>query len=279
MAGLIDRIGALAGTELGKALDLAHGVYLERMGVHNHTGRAIVETAAEVARAHPNLVGIGVGLLVEQFLTEQKRRHDIHLAELQGEAEAGGVKTKAPPPAAGTPSPPPRPPRPDLHIPLVHHDLIQLHALRPGKIALELFGALVLLKLASSGLRWFRHDKQHEAWFGPAARIRLWSATIATYYVVKSLKSPKVSAWRNAAVALFATDALKPVLKAPKTRRSNPPARPAPPALSRPAAPGITPATAPAPAPSTPAAPPSSAAPSAAQDLAPAPHPNGSALH
>jgi hypothetical protein len=44
----------------------------------------------------------------------------------------------------------------------------------------------------------------------------LWSGAIATYYLVKSLKSPKVSAWRNAAVALFATRALKPALRAPK---------------------------------------------------------------
>ncbi len=218
MAGLIDRIGSLAGTELGQAMDLAHRTYMERMGVHNHTGRAILETAAEVARNHPNLVGIGVGLLVEQFLSEQKRRHDVYLAELEGEAEAG---SQQPPRLAGPPEAGPQAAGDDLHVPLVHHDLIRLHELRPGRIAFEVFGALVLLKLASSGLRWFRHDKQHEVWFGPAARIRLWSGTIAAYYLVKSLKSPKLSAWRNAAVALFATDALKPVLRAPKPSRKS----------------------------------------------------------
>jgi hypothetical protein len=236
VAGLIDRIGSLSGTELGKAVDLGHRFYQERMGVHNHMGRAIIETAAEVARNHPNLVGIGVGLLVEQFLAEQKRRHDVYLAELEGEAEAGSPKLS--PPSTSTPRPGAQEPQQGFHVPLVHHDLIQLHALRPGRIAFEVFGALVLLKLASAGIRWFQHDKGHAVWFGPAAKIRLWSGTFAAYYLVKSLKSPRISAWRNAAVALFATDALKPVLKAPKRRRnSKQPSRPAVTALSQPAAP------------------------------------------
>lgn len=237
MAGLIDRIGSLAGTDLGKAVDLGHRFYLERMGVHNHTGRALVETAAEIARNHPNLVGIGVGLLVEQFLAEQKRRHDVYVAELEGEAKIGAPPQKPltvdrPKPA---PAPKPHGPHLDLHLPVLHGDLIKLDALRPGTVALEVFGALVLLKLASTGLRWFRHDKQHEVWFAPAAKIRLWSGAIAAYYLVKSLKSPKMSAWRNAAVALFATDALKPVLKAPKRRgKTNPPSRAVTPVLSSP---------------------------------------------
>lgn len=225
MAGLIDRIGSLAGTELGKAVDLAHSHYQARIGVHSHTGRALIETAAEVARNHPNLVGIGVGLLVEQFLAEQKRRHDMHMAELEGEAEEA-AKLGAPPPA-------PKPPAAGHglhlpHVPLVYHDLINLHALRPGKIAFEVFGALTLLKLASSGVRLFRHNRQHEVWFAPAARVRLWSGTFAAYYLVKYLKSHKVSAWRNAFVALFATDALKPVLRAPKRRKGAQPAYHAP---------------------------------------------------
>ncbi len=294
MAGLIDRIGSLAGTDLGKAVDLAHRFYQERMGVHSHTGRAIIETAAEVARNHPNLVGIGAGLLVEQFLSEQKRRHDIHLAELEGEAEAGGARP-APPSAAapksrspnpgepipGAPNPGAKAPRHDFHVPLVHHDFIQLHALRPGRVALEVFGALALLKLASSGMRWFRHDHQHEAWFAPAARIRLWSGSIAAYYLVKSLKSPKVSAWRNGAIALFATDALKPVLKAPKRRKgTSPPQRPTPPALTRPAAPFAAPAPL-APVASTPPAEAYASAPSTAHDPAPPPaqHSDAPALH
>ena len=129
-----------------------------------------------------------------------------------------------------------------------------MQLLHPRKVALEVFGALVLLKLSASGLRWFQHDKQHEVWFAPAARIRLWSGTIAAYYLVKSIKSPKLSAWRNGAIALFATDALKPVLQGPKRRGKPAPPRPstAPvltaPAASEPAAPQpAPPSTAPTP--------------------------------
>lgn len=277
MAGLIDRIGALAGTDLGKAVDLGHRFYQERMDVHNHMGRAILETAAEVARNHPNLVGIGAGLLVEQFLSEQKRRHDVFLAEREGEAEAGGAPRAAGPEPAV--APPPRSglgPFPfDLHVPLVHHELIQLNRLRPGRVAFEVFGALVLLKLASSGLRWFRHDHQHEAWFAPAARIRLWSGTFATYYLLKSLQSPRISAWRNAAVALFATDALKPVLNSPRRRSAA--VQPSPPAAALAAsAPPFSP---PAPRPPPPAeAPPEAVAP---HPLTPPsrPRPDAPALH
>ncbi len=249
MPGIIDRIGSLAGTELGKAIDLAHRFYQERMGVHNHTGRALIETAAEVARNHPNLVGIGVGLLVEQFLAEQKRRHDVHMAEMEAHPELATPShaDRAAKPESKSPA---THGLPDIHYPLVHHDLIQLHTLRPGRIAFEVFGALALLKLASTGVRWFRHDKQHEVWFAPAARIRLWSGTIAAYYLAKSLKSPKLSAWRNAAVALFATDALKPVLKGPKRRKKgDQPYRPVAPAIAH------APAAPPAPRPPAPAEP------------------------
>ena len=76
MPGIVERIGSLAGTELAKAADLAHSVFQDRMQTHGHTGRAIIETIAEICRNHPNLVGIGVGLLVEQILLEEKRRHD-----------------------------------------------------------------------------------------------------------------------------------------------------------------------------------------------------------
>lgn len=243
MPGLIDRIGSLAGTELGKAVDLAHRHYQERMGVHRHTGRALIETVAEVARNHPNLVGVGVGLLVEQFLAEQKRRHDTHMAELEGEAEEAAKLGAAPPP----PKPPGPHGLPNIHHPLVPHDLIKLHTLRPGKIAFEVFGALILLKLASSGLRMFRHDKQHEVWFAPAARIRLWSGTFAAYNLVKALKAERPSAWRNAFIALFATDALKPVLRAPKRKKGAQPSYPAPPPPSVQPAPALPPPPAAAP--------------------------------
>ncbi len=228
MAGIIERIGSLAGTELGKAANLAHNFYSERMSVHSHTGRALVETAAEVARNHPNLVGIGVGLLVEQLLAEEKRRHDAHIAN--GD-HPNALPPRAPPHTSGKDKPKAMLP----HHPVVHHDLIKLSTLRPGRVALEVFGGILLLKLASSGARMFRHKRQGEVWFAPAARVRLWSGTFAAYYLVKSMRSPKLSAWRNAAVALFATDALKPVLKVPKQRRGQVSAAPSPVALSAPA--------------------------------------------
>ena len=53
-----------------------------------------------------------------------------------------------------------------------------------------------------------------------AAKIHLLSASIATYYFAKSLRARRVSAWRNAAVALFGTDAVKPLLKPQKSFRT-----------------------------------------------------------
>ena len=101
---------------------------------------------------------------------------------------------------------------------------LHLSSQKPGRVALEVFGGILLLKLASSGARWFRHKHQGEVWFAPAARVRLWSGTIAAYYLAKSIRSPKLSAWRNGAVAFFGTDALKPVLRAPKKRKGAHPA-------------------------------------------------------
>ena len=62
--GVIEKIGSLAGTEMAKAVNLAHETFQDRVGEHGHTGRALVETFTEVCRNHPNAVGIGVGLLV-----------------------------------------------------------------------------------------------------------------------------------------------------------------------------------------------------------------------
>src|SRR5476649_1541175 len=79
MAGIFERITSLAGTEAAKAINLAHEHFQLRMGEHGHTGRALIETVAEVCRNHPNLVGIAVGLMVEQLLVEEKHRHEAHL--------------------------------------------------------------------------------------------------------------------------------------------------------------------------------------------------------
>ena len=226
MAGIIERIGSLAGTELAKAVNLAHSHYTARMNVHGHTGRALVETVAEVCRNHPNLVGIGVGLLVEQLLTEEKKHHD---AQVRAREEAPptpvdpvtGEPVPAPPAdphaipgPASTPTDPSHPDHPDhhLHLPTLHAPSVRLSNLKPGKTAWEVFGALMALKIASFTARLFKRDHA-DVWFAPAARIHLISGSLATYYFVKSARSPKLSAWRNAAIALFATDALKPVLK------------------------------------------------------------------
>ena len=226
MAGIVERIGSLAGTELAKAVNLAHSHYTTRMNVHGHTGRAIIETVAEVARNHPNLVGIGVGLLVEQLLVEERRIHNAHVAAEAAAPEPAvdPVTGELIPPAApaeggaitgpaSTPMDPSHPAHPDhhLHLPQIHAPHLRISTLKPGKIAWEVFGALMALKLGAFGARLFRRNHA-EVWFAPAARIHLISGTIATYYFVKSLASPKLSAWRNAAVALFGTDALKPVL-------------------------------------------------------------------
>ena len=64
-----------------------------------------------------------------------------------------------------------------------------------------------------------RKRAHHDGWFAAAAKIHLLSASIATYYFAKSLRAEKVSAWRNAAVALFGTDAIKPLLKPAKPLR------------------------------------------------------------
>ena len=229
MAGIFERITSLAGTESAKAINLAHSHFTSRMGVHGHTGRALVETVAEVCRNHPNLVGIAAGLLVEQLLVEEKHRHDAHVAATapieppipaEGPEHAVAEPGEFAPPAitgpASTPHPsdPAHPDHPDhhLHFPHLHVPTLRLANLRPGKVAAEVFGALLLLKLGAAGSHLFRRKHKGEVWFAPAAHIHLLSGTLAAYYLVKALKSPKISSWRNAAVALFLTDAIKPVL-------------------------------------------------------------------
>jgi hypothetical protein len=198
---IIDRVAAFAGTEQGKALDFAHGHFQERLGVHGHSGRALIETVAEVARNHPAAMGFVVGVAVEQLLAHEKHHyeetHHPGLAQLNdGAAPARAQAHGAAHPHAGE-----------------HPFVIRLANVKPGKLAFEMFAALVLLKLGAAGARMFRRKSKGEVWFAPAARIHLWSATFATYHGAKALKSPKVSAWRNAWFALFATDAIKPLLK------------------------------------------------------------------
>lgn len=204
MAGIFERIASLSGTEVAKATDLAHRTYQERVTEHGHSGRALVETVAHVCRNHPNLVGIGVGLLVEHLLAQEKKKYEaIHGHDA---------------PAGAPPLPAPQHPEhhngigdaiKSAHLP---HPEIRLSNLRPGKLAWEVFGGLILLKLASTGVKLFRHKHQSEPWFESAARIHLISGSLATYTIAKSLKAKRASAWRNAWAALYLTDALKPVL-------------------------------------------------------------------
>ncbi|MEI9965598.1 MAG: hypothetical protein WDM92_13955 [Caulobacteraceae bacterium] len=230
---ILDRITSLGQTEAGKALDLAHRTYQERMGVHQHSGRALVESIAEVCRNHPNLVGIAAGLLVEQILAHEKHLYDEHHHPgLAHEGSAGHVASAAHAagghPAHGAHAPP------AIHAPGARLPLpvIRLARLKPRKLAFEVFAGLIALKFAAAVARMFRRDHHRDVWFGRAASIHLWSGTFAVYYAAKALKSPKVSAWRNAAVALFATDAIKPLLKPDKHAA---PKAPPPLAVSAPA--------------------------------------------
>ena len=260
--GVIERIGSMAGTEMAKAVNLAHETFQDRVGEHGHTGRALVETFTEVCRNHPNAVGIGVGLLVEQILVHEKHRHDALVHE--GAAH---------PDAAGHPAAP-------GHA-AVHPALATLHMakIKPGKIAFEVFGALVALKLASGFAHVFGRKSHKEAWFSPAARIRAVSGSLAAYYLAKAIKSKNISSWRNAAVLFWGTHAIKPLLKLDKAHRAAiaaraaAPRRPAPALQSpQPQPPPAAPVPPPEAAPPTPAPPPEVTAPTPADDHPPAVH-------
>jgi hypothetical protein len=217
MPGIFERISSLSGTELAKATNLAHNTFQGRMAEHGHTGRALVETVAHVCRNHPGLVGLGVGLMVEQLLAHEKKHFDqTHTPD--GAPLPGMEKhPQGDNPPIGAPTPHPL----NAHVPYAN---IRLSHIRPGHIAGEVFGGLVLLKIAATGIRMFRHKHQGESWFQHAARIHLFSGSLGAYYLAKSLKQPRPSAWTNAAAALFLTDALKPVLKRDKNWR--PPVEP-----------------------------------------------------
>ena len=216
MAGIFERITSLAGTEAAKAINLAHEHFQLRMGHHGHTGRALVETVAEVCRNHPNLVGIGVGLLVEQFLVEEKHRHDAHLkaeAEHPGLAVVPHDDENLPATVHAAPAVPAHTP---LHSPFGN---VKIHNIRPGHIAFEVFGGLILLKIGAVVAHMFRRKNKHEVWFAPAAKIRLFSGALAAYNIASAIKSPRLSASRNAAIFFFGTNAIKPLLKVQKVRR------------------------------------------------------------
>jgi hypothetical protein len=206
--GVIERIGNLAGTEAAKAVNLAHETFQTRVGEHGHTGRALVETLAEVARNHPNIVGIGVGLLVEQLLVHEKHVHDARAHDAE-------VSAAHPPAQSGKASRrhPDEHPHPALRG-------MRISRVKPGKIAFEVFGALVALKIAAAFAHVFRRRSHKEAWFSPAAKIHSISGAIAAYYVARTIKSNDISSLRNAAVFFWGTHAIKPMLKLDKEHRA-----------------------------------------------------------
>jgi hypothetical protein len=206
--GIIERIGALAGSDAAKAVNFAHETFQTRLGVHGHHGRALLETFVEVCRNHPNLMGIAAGILVEQLLVREKHHHE---AELAREAAGGGHPEPHHPPPSPHKVPVIRQAAP--HAP--HHEL-RIAQIRPMKLALEVFGAILLLKFSAGVAKALRRKNRREIWFSPLAKVHLFSASLATYYGAKAIKAKRISAWRNAACVLFFTDAIKPVLKAEK---------------------------------------------------------------
>jgi beta-phosphoglucomutase-like phosphatase (HAD superfamily) len=212
---ILDRIGSLAGTEWEQATDFAQRTFQEEMAEHRHTGRAIIETIAAVCREYNNLAGLAVGLAVERSLQYQKDRHDeAKAAAQQGPPPAAAGQTLALPFEGQQPAAVPKKPSP-ARKPLWDINLAQTS---PLKIALQVFGALVLLKLAIVSARVFRRKSKPDVWFAPAAKLRLMSTALAAYCLVGALKSPGLSAWRNAGVALFGTDAIKPLVRMPRRR-------------------------------------------------------------
>jgi hypothetical protein len=239
MGGIIERIGGMAGSDVANAVNLAHDTFQKRLATHGHHGRAMIEAIVKVARHHPALVGLAVGILVEQLLARAEAHEEVREAVRDVEtghppspdvARALGLKRAEPP-----------------HVPHIHLRFAQV---RPFRLSMEVFGALLLLKFSAGVAHAMRRKNHREIWFAPAAKVKLISATIGTYYAAKSVKSKRISAWRNAAAAGFLTDALKPVLKLEKRYRQAaaqahpplpppapavippPPAAPEPPALA-----------------------------------------------
>ena len=213
---IFDRIASLGGTDYGQALGAAHDHFQSRINTHGHFGRALIESIAELCRNHPNLVGIAVGVAVEQLLVHEKHHHDAEVAEAEREGLPRG--SIAPLPRAAP-----------HHTP---HHMMRFSKLRPGRIALEVFGGLLLLKFSLGIARLFsRHRDHSRASMASVARIRLFSATFAAYFFAKALKSHEVSALRNGLAVFFATRALKPLMR-PDYNRPPPEPHPAAPAAA-----------------------------------------------
>ncbi len=218
--GIFNRLGALGGTNTGQALGAAHEHFQSRLNTHGHFGRAFIESFAELCRNHPNIVGVAVGVLVEQLLVHEKHHHDLEVAE-EAKAEREGL-----PPGSRVAG---------LHPPAPHHTphhLLRFSRIHPFRIAMEVFGALILLKFSFGIARIFSRKRAHsKASMATVAKIRLFSASFAAYFIAKALKSHEVSAGRNALAMFFATRALKPLLRPDYSRPS---AAPPPPPAAEP---------------------------------------------
>jgi hypothetical protein len=201
---IFDRLATFGGTDVGQALGSAHDHFQTRLNTHGHFGRAFIESIAELSRNHPNLVGIAVGVLVEQLLVHEKHHHDLEVEEARRRGFPEG--SVAPLPRAAP-----------HHTP---HHLMRFSRIRPGRIAMEVFGALILLKFTTGIARVFSRSHKRST-LGSVARIRLFSATFGAYFICKALKSHEVSALRNGFAAFFATRALKPLMR-PDYRRGPP---------------------------------------------------------
>ena len=225
--GILDRLSAFHATDAGQALNSAHEHFQQRINTHGHFGRALIESVAELCRNHPNLVGIAVGVMVEQFLVHEKHHHDLQQAE-HAEAAYEGL---APRSTVRLPRAAPH------HTP---HHLLRFSRIRPGRIALEVFGALLLLKFSMGIARIFSRHKAHaRASMASVARIRLFSATFAAYFLARMLKAHEVSSLRNGLAVFFLTRALKPLLRPDYSKPLPGPAPEAPPVHEAPEAAGF----------------------------------------
>ena len=209
--GIFDRLGVMGTTDAGQALSHAHEHFQNRINTHGHFGRALIESLAETCRNHPNIVGVAVGVLVEQFLVHEKHHHD-QVEHERAEAERNGL---APPAHKPLPRAAPH------HTP---HHLLRFSRIRPVRIAMEVFGALVLLKF-STGIAHIFSRKKHRGSLGTVARIRLFSGTFAAYFIARTLKSHEVSSLRNGLAVFFLTRAVKPLLRPDYNRPHGEPSR------------------------------------------------------
>ena len=199
--GIFDSLSSFRGTDAGQALGSAHDHFQRRINTHGHFGRAFIESLAELCRNHPNLVGIAVGVLVEQLLVHEKHHHELELAE-EAEAQGEGLPSGSRVPLARAAP---------HHTP---HHLLRFSRIHPARIGMEVFGALVLLKFSMGVARVFSRRQAHaRASLAQVARIRLFSASFAAYFIAKALKTHEVSALRNGLAMFFATRALKPLLR------------------------------------------------------------------